>query len=89
MLLSESVYCFVVKGMSKHKKASLFDEGECPARVLEKRLWEENYLPFFEDASLAVYNSAEDSPALRMKKFLGIKQNAKRFAITGDGFFKI
>lgn len=61
MLLSESVYCFVVKGMSKHKKSNLFDEGECPARVLEKRLWEENYLPFFEDTNLAVYNNSDDS----------------------------
>lgn len=84
MLLCESVYCFVVKGMSKHKKLGLFEEGECPARVLEKRLWEENYVPFFED-----YVESADSAALRMKKFRAIKQNAKRFAITGDGFLKI
>lgn len=88
MLLCESIYCFIVKGLSKHKKIDLFDDSECPAKALEKRLWEENYLPFYEDCNLVVYNES-DKPSIRMKKFCGIKQNAKKFAVTGDGFLKI
>ena len=80
MLLCESVYCFVVKPVSKHKKIDLF-EGECPVRTLEKKLWDENHVALFDD-----FSSEPDGPGLRFKKYRGIRENIRKTPITGGAF---